>query len=173
MSRLPEKLDPIRAADQGRRLQGAFALAELPRVAAALNGLKSEAVFELEFFRDSKRRPCVRGDVKVSVLMDCQRCLEPVILSVDSEILIALVQGVDEAQQLPEEYDPFLLEEETLNPAELIEDEIILALPQIPVHDECRIPDWGGGVDVAPEKADESDDDNPFKVLAQLKKQIH
>jgi uncharacterized protein len=82
---------------------------------------------------------------------------------------LALVSGVDEVRGLPERYDPLMVSEETIRPAELIEDELLLALPQIPVHrsDECgtNLPRESG----AEELLEQSSDANPFAVLADWK----
>ena len=63
MSRLPEVLNPWRAAEQGRQLEGVIALSLLPRLTELLVTTAGEACFELEFFRDAKRRHCVKGKV--------------------------------------------------------------------------------------------------------------
>lgn len=177
MSRVPDYLDPWRAAEQGRRLEGTIALAELPRVVDLLINPEGGGRFELEFFRDDKRRSCVRGRVTATLELRCQRCLGPLAFQVDATLLLGLVQGFDEAERLPEEYDPLIVEDDRVRPAELVEDELILALPQVPMHaphEACA----DGAMRQAPVDAPagepgEEEADNPFQVLVQLKKQLH
>jgi uncharacterized protein len=54
---------------------------------------------------------------------------------------MAVVEGLDEARRLPEEIEPVLIDDGRLRPLELVEDEILLALPQVPMHgaDDCAV----------------------------------
>jgi len=176
MSRVPDYLNPWRAAEQGRCLKGAIALASLPRLRDLLVDSDGTVRFELEFFRDHKGRPCVRGQVAAVLRLRCQRCLEPVSFEVDGPLLLGLVEGIDEAERLPEEYDPLMVEEERVRPAELVEDELILALPQVPMHGpaECvKGVTEQIAADAPKEESEDEQVDNPFQVLAELKKQLH
>jgi uncharacterized protein len=175
MSRVPDYLDPWRAAERGRRLEGTIALAELPRVVNLLIHPEGGVRFELEFFRDDKHRPCVRGRVTATIELRCQRCLGPLALQVDAALLLALVKGFDEAERLPDEYDPLIVEDDRIRPLDLVEDELILALPQVPVHaphEACAEGTMQQALTDAPVAEPEGEEaDNPFQVLAQLKKQ--
>jgi len=177
MSRVPDYLDPWRAVDQERCLEGGIVLNRMRRLQDLLVDSEGEARFELEFFRDHKGRPCVRGRVTATLLLICQRCMEPMSLQVKAPLLLGLVQGVEEAEQLPEEYDPWLVEEGRVQPQSLIEDELILALPQVPMHPSTEVC-IAGSLDQAPRDAHTAkptgdETENPFQVLAQLKKQLH
>ena len=177
MSSPPDIFDPWRAAEQGRHLEGAIALSLMPRLAELLVVTEGEARFELEFFRDGKRRSCVRGKVVARLKLRCQRCLEPVECEVESRLLLGLVQGLDEAERLPDEYDPLMVEDDRFQPADLVEDELILGLPQVPMHappDACG--DQAAPLATEPASSDGpgvENPDNPFRVLAQLKKTMH
>jgi uncharacterized protein len=51
----------------------------------------------------------------------------------------------------------------------LLEDELLMALPLVPMHDECPVlPAFSAGMVDAPESV--PDKPNPFAALAQLKK---
>lgn len=81
---------------------------------------------------------------------------------------LALVRGMDEARRLPERYDPLLVSESLIRPRDLIEDELLLALPQIPMHDPgvCTVasqPPSGQGADA------QTRDVGPFAALAEWK----
>ncbi len=175
MSRLPDKLDPQRAADQERVLEGALGRDRLVRLASLAED-HVEAAFGLIFFRDDKRRCCVRGSVRVRVRLICQRCLGSVEVEVDSQLLAAIVRSSDEAQRLPEQYDPVYAEDGMLDLVQMIEDEIILSLPQIAMHaeGECAPARREFGTDAETDRNPDADGkDHPFAVLAQLKKQMH
>ena len=174
MSRVSDYLDPWRAAERGRRLEGTIALAELPRVVDMLIHPQGGVRFDFEFFRDDKHRACVRGRVVATIELCCQRCMEPMAFQVDAALLLALVKGFDEAERLPDEYDPLIVEDDRVRPLDLVEDELILALPQVPMHaphEACAEGTMQQALTVAPVAEPEGDEaDNPFQVLARLKK---
>lgn len=129
------------------------------------------------FDRDDKRRSIVHGNVKAVLTLVCQRCLEPMEYPVDTEFNLALVRGFQEAERLPEEFDPLLLEDEQpVAVRELIEDELLLAIPDVPRHGDdraCEIkerPEVVEAVETTPIERQVSSD-NPFAVLASLKRQ--
>ena len=177
LKRLPEFIDPWRSADQKRVFSGRIELAEMSRVAEALMSNSGDVEFELNFERDNKRRSRIKGFVRSTLVVECQRCLGALSLPVDSSLNLAVVEGPDEAELLPEEIDPVQVEEGMIRLLDLIEDELLLSIPQVPMHDvgECEtdISAHSESFDSEPE-ADETDEpeqgDNPFAVLAQLKK---
>jgi uncharacterized protein len=96
------------------------------------------------------------------------------LLAVEAPISLALVSGLDEARGLPEIYDPLLVEDRLIRSSDLIEDELILAVPAIPRHAEgmCRPPtppdaEINGGPGEQGGEADGSR--RPFAVLASLR----
>jgi uncharacterized protein len=127
--------------------------------------------FELEFFRDARQRHCVRGQVWGWLRLLCQRCLEPVEVQVRAALLLALVQGHEEAAQLPDEYDPLMASDDSIHLLDLVEDEILLALPLIPAHTEGE----GCGLHepVSQRPPVQTRTDHPFQALGQLKKRLH
>ncbi len=178
MSRVPEQLDPWRAVERARRLEGSLPMHEFERLVALLVDTQGTVEFQIVFFRGDKHRPCVRGWVKVEVELRCQRCLRAVTKHLDSSFSLALVEGLDEAGSLPEEYEPLLVAAGRVCPREIIEDELLLALPQIAAHgpDEICAADtflardrWQS--DHESEAVRQAE--NPFGVLEQLKKKLH
>lgn len=163
----PERLDPQRFADLGKRIAGYFPLASMDRLAPLLVDAAGRAEFELGFER-SGGRALIRGWVRADLRLECQRCRAPMLHAVVSDVCLALVEGLDEMETLPEEYDPLMLEEPTVRLADLLEDELLLNLPQVPMHEpgECEPPasrkDSLEAQAAAPK--------NPFAVLAELKR---
>jgi uncharacterized protein len=168
--RFPDYLDPWRSADQGNKFSGAFKLDELSELKKCLSNADGEAEFHFEFLRDSKRRACLHGQVNATLHLICQRCLEKLILPIDTSVSIAFVEGLDEAEQLPDELDPELVSEGNISLKKIVEDELLLALPQAPMHsiDECSI-DIGLFNSDEDEQVDEVSD-SPFASLAELQR---
>lgn len=158
------RIDPWRLAAQGRTLTGRIALDSLPRLAPALAD-GGEAEYRLAFYLDGERRAVLSGHVTAALVVQCQRCLGPMLIPVDSHFELAFVHGVDEAARLPEAYEPALAEDGWVRPAELVEDELLLALPPVPLHDgaECA----AQPLEATP--AGESQSENPFAALAALR----
>ena len=171
--RLPEFIDPWRLADQGKRFAGHIELDKLPRLAAVLMDTAGTADFDLLFDRDNRRRATIKGFVRSSLKLECQRCLERLELPVDARVSLAVIEVAAEAERLPEEYAPILIEEDRLPLLDLVEDELLLAIPQIPRHEleQCPIK-----IEVTDSTTmDQEPDDeraNPFAVLAGLKTEI-
>jgi uncharacterized protein len=149
---LPDLIDPRKAVAQSATYEGLFEIARLPRLVELLwqpDGGSTEtrtegctAAFRLEFGRDEDGRSVVTGHLASRLPLRCQRCGQRYDLPVETEIRLALVAGIDEARRLPERYEPLLVEERLMRPSELIEDELILAIPAIPRHPDgqCEQP---------------------------------
>lgn len=171
-SELPERVDAYKLADQGpQNLEGVVTSARLLRLEDAVLSQDAEFNARLNFDRDAEQRRIVTGEVSGQVVLECQRCLQPVSVALDGHFTMAVVYNDEMAKALPADIDPLmLLPDEPLVVAELVEDELLLCLPMHAMHDdgECQIktefkPD-DAGVEEAPVK------DSPFKVLESLKR---
>jgi uncharacterized protein len=162
-----DRADPWRLAAQGRSLAGRLALGGLPRLAPLLVD-PGDVEYRLAFHLDSDHRAVVSGQVAAKLLVQCQRCLEPLAIAVDSRFELAFVRGLDEAARLPETYEPAVAEDGWVRPADLVEDELLLALPPVPVHAD---PACAGQPAAAPPGAEADGENltNPFAVLAALR----
>ncbi len=81
---------------------------------------------------------CLRAKVSAKLLVECQRCLEPMHIEVTGKFKFALVHSEEELELLPEELEPLLLEGEEQSIIDLIEDELLLCLPMVTAHKgEC------------------------------------
>lgn len=165
---LPHHIDPLRSADAGLVLSGEAAFAQMPRLAGIVINRSGAAHIELRFGRDDQGVRGVQGRIVCEVELICQRCLQPLQLPVAIDVSLGIVLSEQEAERLPAHYDPLLVGDEPLLVGDLVEDEILLALPGFPRHDPgvCE----AAGADAAP--ADEEPPPgrpNPFAVLARLK----
>lgn len=171
---LPKRLNPLRDAAQGRDFQGRVPFRDMGRLAGVLASNEGEAEVEVHLAIDEERRPVLEGRVRAQLTLTCQRCLGPMVVTVDQGFALALVRSEAQAERLPERYEPLLVDEELMAVVGLVEDELILALPQIPLHDpaECRGGEgghWEFGSEEEPGETPEHD--NPFAALAILKSQ--
>ena len=108
------------------------------------------------------------------VWLQCQRCLQPLatVLTVDRPF--RFVRGQAEAAREDEDSEEDVLAlAPRLDLLELIEDELILAMPLVPHHDECPeplpVPTLGAaGGDGEAADAERADAAHPFAALAKL-----
>jgi uncharacterized protein len=185
----PDLIDPWRACRRGFVFNGDVSLSELRRLSDAMDaperaprrvdsGLEDSAVagaarYELRFSRDREGRCLVRGYVRATLRLRCQRCLDEVEVPVDARIELALIRRDEDALDLPEHLDPWLVTEERLDPLDVIEDELLLAVPVIARHplgscvpgpverDEAAAGGGEAGLDTRR---------RPFEILAALKR---
>ena len=139
---LPELLDPRRAVALGSSFEGQMEIARLSRLRPMLASTEGSVDYRLSFGKDERGYGVVTGRVVGDLRVRCQRCNDAMILPVDSELSLALTEGLDEAAALPDEYDPLLLDGRLMRSSELIEDELLLAVPVVPRHPEgsCEAP---------------------------------
>lgn len=159
---LPEFIDPVALAEKRRRFRGSLPISKLSRLRDVLVDQEGVAVFELSFEKDGKI-VAVTGLVEADLKLQCQCCLGDISWPVRSEVRLGVVHSLGEADLLPESYDPLLLETGTIPLADILQDELLLAIPAIPQHDRC-------GMDAAVKQEAAPKRPNPFAALAELKK---
>ena len=146
-------------------------IGRLSRLRELLESADGDVAYDLQFGKDHDGRGTLQGSIEAELQLRCQRCVRLFALPVRIELSLALVEGLDEAADLPEAYDPLLIEGRLLRSGELLEDELILAVPPIPRHvgDSCEAPrdasEQGPSND-----ADADTRPSPFAELAALKR---
>ena len=169
---LPLQIDPFRLAETGRSFSGQLHLRHMHRLQPSLLSDGGEVQLELQFDIDEIGTKYLRGHLKAELELECQRCLEAMTLSINKEMLIAFVRSNYEAEQLPEDYDPFVVDQTPIALIDVIEDELILSLTQVPMHErqDCPASELLETDKPAIKATDELEQkENPFEVLAKLK----
>lgn len=173
----PHRLDVAAFAAARGELAGSWRADRLPRlVAATLEPADDAARADVRWGASGERRVLTGAGVQPSlsiradteVILECQRCLQPMPAALEAERRIFFVEGeaAAEALDLGSEDDVLALTP-ALDLADLIEEELLLALPLVPRHEHCPEP--------LPRPLVEDDPaidpaDNPFAVLAALKR---
>jgi uncharacterized protein len=162
----PEIVDPWRMVQARRSFQGTMPLSALPRLRDSLAAADGVVSFDLEFGRDDLGVALlqVRADATLPLL--CQRTLDVFGLPVHIDTRLGLITQESEEAGLPGGYEPLLLSDSELRLADVIEDELILALPVVPMKPGSApvVPVW-----YEPEPVVETDKPNPFAVLKNMK----
>ncbi|MCC7549307.1 MAG: DUF177 domain-containing protein [Burkholderiales bacterium] len=159
-------IEPARFAREGRKLAGRLAVDALPRLAEAVQPGSGEVSYEISGFITSKGHIGLRLSVSAAVGLVCNRCLEGLTQQLDSSREIVLVPGADEFAQPEDESDTedIIPEVARLDIRELVEDELLLAMPLAAHHDECAAPDVSGEDPLSAARL------SPFAALSRLKK---
>lgn len=168
---LPLVLDLAQAARQDTRLHGQLAASSMPRLLAALASGDGEASVDLHSRLDPGGQRVISGRIDARVSLTCQRCLEPMMYEAHVQPLLAWVKSEAEAEALPEEYEPLLAPDGRVVLADLVADELLLALPLAPRHessDACgRLAKSAAIGRTIPEAEAKK---SPFAMLATLKR---
>ena len=78
-----------------------------------------------------------RVDLQAQLQATCQRCLGPLPLSIQASSPVLIVESQQDAESVPAGWETFLAPEGQLMPEALIGEELLLALPIVPVHEEA------------------------------------
>lgn len=177
--RLPALLDLRRAVASASRFEGRIPVAKCKRLSPLLRGTEGTVSYRLRCGVEEDGRSVIRGAINSVLTLSCQRCNGRLDWPVDADVALALVDGIEEASMLPDEYEPRLVDAQPMCSIELIEDELILSLPQIPRHAEggCIVPrpeylvgnPVSGGERCDAAMVDETARPNPFAALIALK----
>lgn len=166
-------IEPFDLATQRRTLEGRLAVSDFPRLIQSLGTNDAELLgkchvdYVLNFGVDDGGTPSVTGAIETAVPLECQRCMEAMDFPISLNIKLALVKSREAAQQLPENYDPLLvLPDAEISVESIVEDELILALPQVAMHE---INDCPNGESFLNKDGTAPQRENPFAVLEQLK----
>ncbi len=165
---LPEKMDCLRLAEQGMTVQGQISLNQIQSISDMILNPKEEIQISLSFGRDAQGFCFVNGKLNASLVVTCQRCLQPLRLSIESECILSPITKPFEAEALPMPYEPIMLEGgRWLNTYALVSEEILLNLPYVPKHEEacCQAAEGEDEQTVSTGEGDQKSV-NPFHDLA-------
>jgi uncharacterized protein len=154
-------IDSLAFGREGASLQGEVPLVALTRLSDLLLDSAGCLTYRAEGGMGSGDRAQLLLQVDGVLSLCCQRCLEPLAYALELRSLLEFVASDSDLTQedLEDDSRDFLPAEKELDVLALVEDEILLALPTVPRHDDCALPGGAG----------ESTKESPFSVLAGLK----
>lgn len=134
MSRdFPDWINPWTAAQGKRRFAGTVPLSRMKRLAPSLERDEGAvSAFEAWFDLDEERRPVIELAVAADLNLLCQASLEPYTERIERRSTLGVVESDGEIERLPPHYDPVFADHGRIALATLVEDELILGLPQVP-----------------------------------------
>jgi uncharacterized protein len=169
---LPATIDPIQLAERGARLTGTLPLKGMARLTQncldEAGGVHVDLVFERG---EGQEVFLMHGRLRADLHLTCQRCLEGMDLTLEASPWFILVKS-DASRDTLEDQPDFLVADKPLSLSALVEDELLLALPMVPMHERSRCPARvyvTTGADSGLKQAEE-ENRSPFSVLSSLKK---
>ena len=169
LDQLPILINPVSFCERGKELKGSFKISELTRLSDSL--LDNSGVVKVKFSFDKEGRvPTIQGEIKANLVLECQSCLDKVIYPIDRKIKLGVVLNMEQADRLASDCEPLVLSDEKISLIALIEDELLLALPDFPRHQHtCVELDDGETIAIENAQNEQVNSNNPFSVLAKLK----
>jgi len=128
-------------ADRGVTLSGELDVGALTRLKSLLHSEVGSVRATLRFRQRGDGWLALELGLDASVELVCQRCLEPFRHELAETENVVLADSDSLPATVPEGSEPFELEGGRFRPAQLIEDELIVAMPLAPKH--ARIEDCG------------------------------
>lgn len=163
-----ERLPYLELARQEARVVREMPASEFGRLSAVAPGIGPLTV-DMTFSKDDAGRPWVQGTLSAVLRPTCQRCLGAYDWPVRLDFRLCIVRNGSLASELAEEVDVLVAEAEAVSIADVVEDELLLALPErLCTEEPCpHAPALSYPADEAPEP---EAGDNPFHVLSRLKR---
>lgn len=164
----PDWIDPWKAAEGRRTFSGSMPMSRMKRLMILLDPPAGEARFSARFGFDEQRQVVIRIEVDAELPLICQRSLERYLEPVHRQAVLGVLATLAEESVLPGHYEPVLAEHGRLALQDLVEDELILGVPQVPrdpgvaeVRLTCAGPD-----DAEAAEAQAAEKSKPFAGLA-------
>ncbi|MGH8181856.1 MAG: YceD family protein [Steroidobacteraceae bacterium] len=142
-------------------------LAELPRLKARIAGIGGSVHGVARFGRQS-RFAVVELSLTGKATLQCQRCMQAMELPVDGTTHVALILAEADAADVPGDLEPVLAREGRISAGELVEEELLLALPIVPLHEDLRACAVATSAPLVAQQAPEPVTQRPFAGLDEL-----
>ncbi len=150
-----------------REFEGRIPLASMTRLRDGLFDTDGDVHYVLAFGTDQMKVPYAELRIDAALPLECQRSLQRFVFPVQTTQRLGLIRDEADEAALPAEYEALLVEADgMLRPKELVEDELILALPVVAVAPDVDAVER----EFAPTEEEQAQA-NPFAALAGLKKE--
>jgi uncharacterized protein len=132
-------IDGFEFASAGAKQQGVMPLSGFSRLRDLLASNAGEVAYEVKGLRDARGRPSLRVKVRGTLPLRCQRCLEAMRFEVNEEKIhvLAATQAEIDSDPADTQAPDRVLAGKEMALRELLEDELILAVPYAPRHEGC------------------------------------
>jgi uncharacterized protein len=137
---LPVTIDPIQLAERGARLTGTLPLKSMARLTQNCRDGAGDVFVDLAFERGVGEKVfLMHGTLRVQLRTTCQRCLEGMDINLEASPSLVLLRS-EAAQDLSGDDPDTLVADKPVSLIALVEDELLLVLPMVPMHELSQCP---------------------------------
>lgn len=115
-------------------LEGEFSVTDMSRLGDYLGEAGGSCAVRFGFSHQQPGWIGLAVELRCRLTVSCQRCLGPLELEISERAEFGLVTDDTAADILPEGIEPIELDGDRFSPMQLIEDELIIAVPMAPRH---------------------------------------
>ena len=149
---------------RGGYFQGKIEVGDLARLPEFLLSDQAEIAVGFNVSKSDYDSPMLEGRLETSLTVECQRCLEA--MEIPLQIDFKLLVDADDDMVAESSLDTVYSEDGTIDIFEVVEDEIIIGLPLVIMHEDVACNEFWQTREEGPGQAAK---ENPFSVLAKLK----
>ena len=137
------RIDGFEFAAAERVMRGAWPVGEFSRLRDELHDDSGVVEYEVLGGRDAHSRPCLVLRASATLQLTCRQCLGPVerALRTEATLLLAPSQEQVDAEPLRPDGPEWIVAQKEMGVRDLVEDELLLALPYAPRHENCPAQD--------------------------------
>lgn len=132
-------IDGFEFAAAGSSLRGQWPVGNFPRLRDVLHDDTGTVEYVLQGRRDALGQAYLLLSARARLNLTCQRCLAAVewALEPQATLLLAASQSEIDAQPIAPEMPERVVAHREMEVRDLVEDELLLALPYAPRHEDC------------------------------------
>ena len=133
-------IDGYDFAAAGATLRGTWAVEDFPRLRDKLATSIGAIDYKVEGVHDELGRAALRVTMDGRLRLTCQRCLEPLDFAVRVDATLVLARSEAEIEVLADDASEpeRIVGGKEMSVGELLEDELLLAVPYAPRHERCE-----------------------------------
>jgi len=170
---LPIRFDPVNLADHRREMHGLVATKTMSRLMSNVSSAEPMVTVKLSVSRGLYGYPLVNGQARTTVSMRCERCLDEVAIDLSPKIDVLVKPEEDNLPENDENAPEFHeYDGKSLVLSDLIEEELLLALPLVSKHQDISLCNqdmlvWLAANETPSEGQDAPDErvENPFAII--------
>ncbi|QKI88919.1 YceD family protein [Thiomicrorhabdus xiamenensis] len=177
LNKLPDYIDPIYAVKHDKHYVGRVNMSQFTRLAEQVESASQDATVDIRFYYDKALGfPAFELNVEAVLNLQCQRSLNTFDFPVKAHMKGVFTESMALVEDLPKEVEAFELEGDKISLLGLVEEELLLCVPMVPIDESSEMAyqnaDDDGQIEDSTNGSEEpkSEKQNPFAVLQGLKK---
>ena len=176
LNKLPDWIDPVSSAQHDKHFVARVNQSLFKRLSEVVLETSHDVDVDIRFYFHRKLKvPAFELKVKTVVVLQCQRSLKSFEWPVDASASGVFVETLSQLDEMPEDVEVYELIDEKVSLRELVEEEILLNVPMVPIDASAEMEYRNDEADLelnlnGSEAEMPTEDINPFAALKALQK---